>query len=191
MVVHDHTSLGVGAGAVLLILLLGVSITEAQDLTGSFEQLRTRVVAGDSVTVTDVMGREMRGTIAELSASSLVLLVGKTRTVFVEADVDTVSRRDSRRNGTLWGLGVGGVLGVLLDRSLVKEYGRDDISAGSSASFITTAAGIGAGIGFAVDALMKDQQVIYSRPRKSTRMSAEVFATWSHRRQSISVLLKF
>ena len=184
---HSHKLLG---GAAVL-LLLGVSVTEAQERAGSFEQLRSRVTAGDEVTVTDVMGRETHGRILELSSSSLVLVANKTRTEFVEPDVETVSQRDSRWNGTLWGLGVGGVLGVLLDRSLVDEYGRDDISAGSSVSFIATAAGIGAGIGFAVDAMLKGQRVIYSRPPTSITKHTTVLPMWSTRRQAIVVVLQF
>ena len=163
-------------GCAAVLLLLGVSVTEAQERAGSFEQLRSRVTAGDEVAVTDAMGRETRGRILELSSSSVVLVANKTRTELVEADVETISQRDSRWNGTLWGLGAGGALGALLDRSLVNEYGRDDISAGSSVSFIATAAGLGAGIGFAVDALLKGQRVVYSR---------------GARRQAIVVVLEF
>jgi hypothetical protein len=184
---HSHKLLG---GAAVL-LLLGVSITEAQERAGSLEQLRSRVTAGDEVTVTDVMGRETHGRLLELSSSSLVLVANKTRTEFVEADVETVSRRDSRWNGTLWGLGAGGVLGVLLDRSLVDEYGRDDISAGSSVSFIATAAGIGAGIGFVVDAMLKGQRVIYSRPPTSITKHTTVLPMWGTRRRAIVVVLQF
>lgn len=185
---HKRRSLGYAA---LLPLLLGVSNAESQEVAGSFELLRSRVTVGDNVTVTDVMGREMRGTIAKLSPSSLALVVGQTQTEFFEADVERVSRRDSRRNGTLWGLGTGVVLGVLLDRSLVDEYGRDDISTGSSTSFIATSAGIGAGIGFVVDALIKGQRVIYSRPRTSTGKSVTVLPLWGTRPRGISVSLKF
>ena len=148
------------------------------------------MTVGDKVTVTDVMGREMQGTIAELSSSSLALVVGATQTEIAEADVETISRRDSRWNGTLWGLGAGGVLGALLDRGLVEEYGRDDISAGSSASFIATAAGIGAGIGFAVDAMIKGRRVIYTRRRASTR-DVTVSPEWNTRRKGILVSLGF
>ena len=89
------------------------------------------------------------------------------------------------------GLGVGGVLGGLLDRSLVDEYGRDDISAGSSVSFIATAAGIGAGIGFVVDAMLKGQRVIYSRPPTSITKHTTVLPMWGTRRQAIVVVLQF
>jgi hypothetical protein len=178
-------------GGAAVLLLFGVSVTEAQERAGSFEQLRSRVTAGDEVTVTDVMGRETRGRILELSSSSLVLVADKTRTVFVQADVETVSLTDSRLNGILWGLGVGGVLGVLLDKSLTDEYGRDDISVGSSVSFIATAAGIGAGIGFVVDAILKGQRTIYSRPPTSITKHTTVLPMWVPRRQALVVVVRF
>ena len=185
-----HNQKSLGCAAVLLLPLFGVSIAEGQEVASSFEQLRSRVSVGDKVTVTDVMGREMQGTIADLSSSSLALVVGKTQTEFFEADVETVSRRDSRWNGTLWGLGLGGVLGATLDKSLVEEYGRDDISSGSSVAFIATAAGIGAGIGFAVDAMIKGRRVIYSRPRTSMRRNATLLPMWGTRRKGIFVSLR-
>ena len=188
MVFHYQKSLRYAA---VLPLLLGASVAESQEVGGSFAHLRLQVTVGDNVTVTDVMGREMQGTIAELSASSLALTVGKTRTEFVEADVETVSRRDSRWNGTLWGLGAGAVVGALLDRSLVDEYGRDDISSASSAAFVATAAGIGAGVGFAVDALIKGRRVIYSRPRTSKGGNATVWPVWQPDRKSVVVSLRF
>jgi len=185
---HNYKSLG--CAAVLLLLLFGASITEGQEVAGSFAQLRSQVSVGDNVTVTDVRGREMQGTIADLSSSSLALVVGTTQTEFVEADVETVSRRDSRWNGTLWGLGLGGVLGATFDKSLVEYYGRDDISSGSSAAFIATAAGIGAGIGFVVDAMIKGRRVIYSRSRTSISRNATLVPMWGTRK-GIFVSLRF
>jgi hypothetical protein len=181
----NHRSLG--CTVVLLLLVFGVSMTEAQDVAGSFEQLRSLVRVGDSVTVTDVMGHETQGTIAELSSSSLALMVGKTRTEFSETDLETVSRRDSRWNGTLWGLAVGAILGASLEKSLAGEYGRDDVGYGSA---VVPFAGIGAGIGFAVDAVNKGRRVIYTRPRTSTR-DATVSPVWNTRRKGIFVSLRF
>ena len=107
------------------------------------------------------------------------------------ADVETVSRRDSRWNGTLWGLAAGGVLGALLDRSLVEEYGRDDISPGSSLSLVATAAGIGAGIGFGIDAMIKGRRVIYSKPRPPVDGNATVLPMWRSSRKGVLVSLRF
>ena len=95
-----HNQKSLSYAAVFPLLLLGVSVAESQGVGDFFAHLRSQVTVGDKVTVTDVMGREMQGTIAELSSSSLALIVGKTRTEFVVADVETVSRRDSRWNGT-------------------------------------------------------------------------------------------
>ena len=186
-----HNQKALSYAAVLPVLLLGVSVAESQEVGGSFAHLRSQVTVGDKVTVTDVMGREMQGTIAELSSSSLALIVGNTRTEFVVADVETISRRDSRWNGTLWGLGAAGVVGVLLDRSLVEEYGRDDISLGSSVSLVATAAGIGAGIGFGVDAMIKGWRVIYSRPRPSMGGNATVLPMWRPGLKGVLVSLRF
>jgi len=175
---------------VVQLLVLGVEVTEGQDVAGSFEQLRSQVSIGDDVTVTDVTGREVRGTITELSSSSLALVVGTTQMEFLEADVETVSLRDSRWNGTCWGLGAGVVLGVLLDRSLVAEYGRDDISGGSSVALIAAAAGMGAGAGFAVDAMIGRRRIIYTKASSPTK-SATVLPVWSGRRKGLFVSLRF
>lgn len=188
MLFRNHTSLGCAVVAQLLVL--GVSVTKGQEVAGSFEQLRSRVSVGENVIVADVVGREVRGTIADLSVSSLVLVVGKDRMEFLEADVETMSRRDSRWNGTLWGLGAGAVLGALLDKGLVEEYGREDIEVGESVEFIAAAAAIGAGIGFAVDALIKGRRVVYSRP-PSTRGKASVSPMWGPSRRGILVSLRF
>jgi hypothetical protein len=176
---------------VVLLFVLGVSITEGQEIAGSFEQLQPRASVGDHVTVTDVTGREVRGTITQLSFSSLTLLVGQSKTDFFEAEVETISVRDSRWNGTVWGLGVGGVLGAWVDRGLVKEYGREDISVGESVKFIAGAAGVGAGIGFGVDAMIRGRRLIYSRAQKSIQGNTTVLPTWGSRRKAIFVLLRF
>lgn len=141
--------------------------------------------------VTDVQGRQVHGTIAELSASALALDVHGTRQGFLEADVERIGRRDSRWNGTLWGLGVAGVLGALLDRGLVDEYGREDISVGESAAFIAEAAAVAAGIGFAVDALIKGQRLIYSRSTSSTPSRAVVMPVWFGHRAGVFVSVTF
>ena len=182
-----HNQRWIGYAVVLPLLVVSVPMTEAQGAPGSLEQLRSLARVGDRVTVTDVMGREIQGTISELSSSSLALMVGKTRTELSETELETISRRDSRWNGTLWGLAVGAVLGASLEKSLVDEYGRDDIGYGSA---VVPLAGIGAGIGFAVDAMIKGRRVIYSRPRTSTR-DAMVSPVWNTGRKGMFVSLRF
>lgn len=179
------------SGTLVMLLALGVSSMEGQEVAESLEQLRSRVAVGDTVTVTDVQGRKMHGTISGLSLSSVTLIAGRTEREFLEADVETISRRDSRWNGTLWGLGIGGVLGAWADNGLVDVYGREDISVGESVGFIAGTAAVGAGIGFAVDALIRGTRLIYSRPATSTRKDTTVMPIWAGRRTGIFVSLRF
>jgi hypothetical protein len=187
MFTHRSTA----ATIVTLLLALSVSTVEGQQVAGSFEQLRARVAVGDTVTVIDVQGRETSGTITDLSVSSLTLMMDRAEKEFLEADVERVSRRDSRWNGTLWGLGVGGVLGAWADHGLVDEYGREDISVGESVEFIAVAAAVGAGIGFAVDALIGGKQLLYSRSGNSMRRDATIVPTVSGRRRGIFLSVRF
>jgi hypothetical protein len=181
----------VRCAALLFTLAVGVPITgQAQEVASSLDGLRELVKVGDDVTVTGLQGRQTQGRIVAISSSSLGLIVGGVRTDFSEDDLDTVSRRDSRWNGTLWGLGVGGGLGAWLDTGLVKEYGREDIGIGQSVAFIVEAAGVGAGIGFAVDALIKGRQLIYSRSKASMRKTVTIVPVWVSRRKGVFVSLR-
>ncbi len=185
----DHSQLS--CAALLLVLAVSVPITgEAQDVASSLDDLRELVRVGDEVIVTDLQGRQTEGRVVGISSSSLGLMVGGVRTDFAEDALDTVSGRDSRWNGTLWGLGVGGVLGAWLNRGLVKEYGREDIGVGESVAFIVGAAGVGAGIGFAVDALIKGRRLIYSRSQVSMRGSVTLLPMWVGRRKGVYVSLR-
>jgi hypothetical protein len=60
MLFDHYTSLS--CIVLVLLFVLGVSITEGQEVAGSFEQLQPRASVGDHVTVTDITGREVRGT---------------------------------------------------------------------------------------------------------------------------------
>lgn len=164
-------------------------VVRAQDVASSFEQVRELVKPGDNVVVVDLHGRSTRGTVVEITSSAIVLIAGATRVDIPEADLATIGRPDSRWTGALWGLGIGAALGVWIDRGLVKEYGREDIGAGESAAFIAQAAGIGAGIGFIVDALVKGQRLIYSSARAST--GATFAPVWTRKRKGVLVSLRF
>ena len=88
---------------------------DAQELAGTFEQLRVLVKTGDALTVTDGAGQPVRGKLAHLSASSLVLNVSGTNREFQSAEVNTIEKRgsDSLRNGALIGMAVGAGLAAL------------------------------------------------------------------------------
>jgi hypothetical protein len=182
----DHKRFSCATLAV--VLAVGIPITtEAQEVASSLDELRQLVRVGDTVSVTDLQGRQTQGRIAEISSSSLGLMVGETRTDFSEDDLDTVSRRDSRWNGTLWGLAVGAAIGVSFEKGLADEYGREDIGYGS---VVVPFAGLGAGVGFAVDAMIKGRRIIYTS-RASATKNATVAPVWNSRRKGIFVSLRF
>lgn len=136
----------------------------AQELAGSFEQLRVLVKAGDTVRVTDATGEELRGTITDLSSSSLSLRVGSTRRTFLENDVTAIHQRrnDSLANGARWGFVVGAALGVLGGITIATEYEN-----GGGVAFIPILGlvygSIGAGAGAGIDAMNRSEQPIYAR----------------------------
>ena len=135
----------------------------AQDLAGSFEQLRVLVKAGDTVRVTDAAGEEVRGTVTDLSSTSLALKVDGTRRTFLERDVTAVYQRrnDSLANGAKWGFVAGAALGVLGGITIAREY-----EGASGSSFIPILGivygSIGAGAGAGIDAMHRSEQVIFA-----------------------------
>ena len=136
----------------------------AQELAGSFEQLRVLVKRGDTVRVTDSAGDEMRGTISDLSSSSLDLKVGGTRRTLLENDITAIHQRrnDSLANGAKWGFVVGAALGVLGGIAIASEY-----ESGGGVAFIPILGlvygSIGAGAGAGIDAMNPSEQAIYAR----------------------------
>ncbi len=142
-------------------LLLLAPAASAQGIARTFDQLQLLVRPGDTVTVRDAQGNETSGRIDSLSASTLTLGRGDTRRDFREADVTTIRQRrqDSLANGALWGL-VSGAGVALIPIALCGD--DCDIVV---AAIIPVYAGLGAGIGVGVDALIARRQVIFERAR--------------------------
>lgn len=137
-------------------LLLCPCRAAAQEPARSFDQLNTRVKAGDTIWVTDAQGRETKGKVRGLDAASLTLEDGNGRT-FTAADVRVVQlkRHENLKGGTLVGLGIGLGFGIVLAAS-----GCDG---GGCAVGVLMLAGMGAGIGCGIDALIPENRrdVVY------------------------------
>lgn len=131
------------------------------DVATSFDQLRVLVGSGAKVTVINSTGDQTTGTISALTPSSLSLGVNGKLRDFGEQDVATIRQRrsDSLRDGTLWGLGIGAGVGFVLGGAIGAE------ELGEAAFFFGgfLAGGIGAAIGVGVDAMIRGNQVIYSK----------------------------
>ena len=136
---------------------------EAQEVAGSFDQLRVLVKPGDTVSVTDATGQEARGAISDLSSSALAITVGGSRRRFLERDIDAIRQRrpDSLANGAKWGLAVGAGLGLLAGIAIASEY---DGGGGPLIPMLSLTYGaLGAGVGAGIDALVSSEQVIFAR----------------------------
>ena len=142
----------------VLVLLLMSSLAEAQDLAGTFDQLRVLVKPGDTLTVTNADGTSVRGKLTALSAASLSLEVTGARKLLRDSEVVMIAKRmpDSLRNGALIGLSIGaGLFGPAVGAA-TGDWGYAAIAA-------LLYGGLGAGIGVGVDAMIEGPHVIYVR----------------------------
>jgi hypothetical protein len=175
-------------GRIVSCVFLAATSAQAQELAGTFDQVRVLVKAGDTLIVTDTAGQPVRGKLVNLSPSSLSLNVSGSTREFQRVDVDTITRRgpDSLKNGALIGMAIGGSLAAVGMALTVAEGDAD-------AAFFVGAAlvysGIGAGIGAGVDALIEGQRVIYANPG-SPKAGLSVAPVIRGRRKGVLVSLR-
>ena len=171
------------------------SPARAQEPATSLADLQQWVRIGDRVTVTDASGHRLTGRIAGLKPDSIALVgdsvVRDIVRDFAQADVFEITRRepDSLRNGALIGLGVGGGLFFLL---AVSSGGCGYESDCTGMILLGTAfyAGVGAGIGVGIDALVPGREsVIFRRPAGHAVVGFSPRLT--PRRQAVVVSLSF
>jgi hypothetical protein len=172
----------------LALLLAAPGLAGAQGIANSLHELRLLVRAGDTVTVQDTGGREVKGRIDALSASRLVLVTSSGRREWEDADLRVIRQRrgDSLGNGALIGLGVGAGLGLAGGLALQEESDE----AGLVATIMLVYGGLGAAIGVGVDALVTRQYVIYERP-DAARPQVRVTPLLTPRAQGLRVTLSF
>ena len=171
------------AALVVVALLTLAGHVEAQELAGTFDQLRVLVETGDRIRVVDTSGQDIRGTIAAIGSASLTLDSGGTRRDLAERDIATIHQRrpDSVANGALWGFGVGAGLGLFGGLAL---SGADGSSAAIIPLITLMYGGLGAGVGAGVDALLSAERVIYAR---RTTASVRLDPIFSHRNRAIGL----
>jgi hypothetical protein len=140
---------GVG---VFLLILSGALPSSAQD---TFADLNQKLDPGDSLIVSDTNGHRTRGSLVELTPSSLVLFTDGTRRTFEVSEIERVQRR---KNGVLLGLLIGAGCGAALGAIV---YGLDE---DNSAAAAVWSVAIGAGIGLGIDAVAVVPRTVYRRP---------------------------
>jgi hypothetical protein len=171
-------------------LVLVAATAEAQELAGTFDQLRVLVKPGDTLTVVDRAGQRVRGDVVSLSNSALDLAVSGTTRQFLSTEVDTIEKRgpDSLKNGALIGLAIGGGIGAAGMIALAAT--AEDHPGAFVAMGVLIYGGIGAGIGTGFDALVEGNRVIYARS-SSARSGLTVAPILTRTRKGARVSLRF
>ena len=171
--------------------LLLPALSGAQESVKSFDQLNTRLRVGDTIWVTDAQGREIKGKIRDLSATSLLLDAGGTPQDLQAARVATIQLqpKDSLKNGVLWGAVAGAVTGALSCLLNPQCGGDDEIAAAVSLGLAGVGAAAGAGIGAGLDATIKGPRLVIYRgagTHSAARFSLAPLITPRHKGVAVS-----
>ena len=122
----------------------------------SFEQLQVLIGRGDTISLREASGEEFAARVVDLTPTELIVIADGHRRAFHADDVIRISqrRRDSLANGTWLGFGIGAGVGAV-------AVAVDEGGAGWAVVGAAFYGAFGAGIGVAVDALVRRRQVIY------------------------------
>ena len=175
--VNSRSSSAVVVSLVALWLVATPLTSRAQEPVKAFDLLSTRLKPGDTVWVTDANGREIKGTIGELTSTALVLDGGRT----FDAAATRVIREatsSSAGKGALWGAVAGAGLGIVTSAvGHTYEFGcLPGSGAPPSCPPVSTVTdrnwwgvpvlgGVGAGLGALVGALLPGKKLdVYRAP---------------------------
>lgn len=166
----------------------------AQEPAASFDALNGRIQVGQRIWVTDASGREVRGRLERISGDELVLRTDR-RTTIPASDVRRVRTRDrdSVRNGTLVGLGIGAAMGTAWCVGAIADDSGDVNARVECAEGFIVYPGLGALIGVAVDAVIPGKmRVVYqASARQASRVSIRVVPLASSRAKGLAVSWSF
>jgi hypothetical protein len=172
----------------LIVLLLVMPCAGfGQEPSRSFEQLRGLVMAGDRVTVIDATGGAARGTVIRITDDELAVAVDGSARNWTPSGVRQIRRRtgDSVLNGTLIGGAIGVGIGSL---SYLDNECREE--AGCAAGLVFGAA-ICAGIGAAIDALIRADRIIYQGPAGSDTSRIHMMLVGGKGRAALQFKVRF
>lgn len=172
---------------VLVVSLAVPAVARGQDAARTFDQLRFVLAPGSEIRVVEADGTSVKGTFDGVSGQSLAMTI---RGAHVLLDQDTVIRIDERHddslaNGARNGFYVGAGFGLLGSAAILSE--------GGSPAFlpILTAfyGGIGAGVGVAIDAMIRTSRTVYDVHAR--RASLAVAPVVGRTRKGVAVSVGF
>jgi hypothetical protein len=152
-------------GVAAAVALLPAS-AEAQEMARRFEELKGIVKAEETVVVTDMNGRRIKGALTAVDEDWLsVAADGRTQT-FARSEVTTLRVAEGLGNGALIGAGTG--LGAALGILAIVGFGDGYVlpSAKVGAPFLLT--GVGALVGALLDRAHEGGRVLYASPGQTS-----------------------
>lgn len=162
------------------------SAASAQTLVEADSRLESVLSPGTTAWITDSAGREEKTRIVDVSGGVVTTETGNDLRQRSAGDIMRVRVRqsDSVLNGALIGAGSAVALGLFLcTRTEPWENCRDDVGP------VLKIAAVGAGIGIAIDALVRGRKTIYEAGRGSARLSVAPLA--GRRTAGLRVALTF
>jgi hypothetical protein len=175
---------------VVAVFLCGPAPSWSLEPIDSFDHLGTRLKPGETVWITDAQGRDVKGKVQSLGAEAITVDADGPRT-FSVSDVRLVQHRerDSLKNGTLSGLGIGvGLLAVLI---AVQDF-PEGVPVGAFASVLGIFGGVGAGLGALIDAALPGKKaVVYRAGSASPPAHLSLAPILTPRRQGVTVTYRF
>lgn len=146
----------------------------AQTAAPAFDVLLAESHQGETVYLTDLAGKTVKGRVVTISAQSIELLVHGDPREWRASDVGWITqRRRFALRGTVIGLSIGAVLGAATavadsacGTSHYKGCSHDDLEM----TFVLAGllGGIGGGVGAAVGAATRSEHVLYVAPTRQT-----------------------
>jgi hypothetical protein len=191
-------SVGRGPSCGLLSLLVFLAVTmltmgsaTGQTVATSFEQLRFKVQAGDTVFVTDdSRASEQEARILDLTSSLLAVSIDGVRHELAESNVRRIRQRvpDSRKNGALIGFLVGAASSTAGAIAMASPAGS--CTGGCVAGNLLIGGGLGSLVGLGIDALIQGRRDIYVRGDQAS-LDIGLSPVVSSHVTGVSVLLRF
>jgi hypothetical protein len=160
-------------------------------VAGSFDELRFKVKAGDTVYITDGSKSEQKARILDLSASSVAVSIDGVRRDVVESNVSRIRQRlpDARKNGALIGFLVGATANTALAKALESPGGS--CSGGCVAGSVVFGGGLGALVGLGIDAMIQGKKDIYVKGAGRSSQNVVVRPSVTSQTKRLDISLRF
>jgi hypothetical protein len=175
------------------MLLTVAAVASAQQPESSFDTLGGRLRIGQPIWVTDSTGREVHGRLERLTSEELVFRTTGLITL-APADVRLVRARDrdSIKNGTLIGLGIGAGLGTAWCIGAVADDSGEIDAGVECAEGLIVFPALGAVIGLTVDALIPgSKRIVYRATPANDRGRVTLLPSVFGRFRGLRVVLDF